>query len=70
MDVHKFAREFLKQLDESKFDGRLFEELSKLSHDQLLRVTQLLAERITANRKESGGVSNADRTRSISGEVL
>ncbi len=39
------AKEFIERLDSGAFDLRLTEEIQKLTHDQVLEVCRLLAQR-------------------------
>jgi hypothetical protein len=45
MVVEQVAQRFLHQLDTGAFDGRVYDEVGKLSYEQLLRVSTILAER-------------------------
>jgi hypothetical protein len=51
MDERSAAHEFLGRLDTGELDGKLFEEMNKLSYEQLLHVGGWLAERHLARAK-------------------
>jgi hypothetical protein len=51
MDERSGAHDFLCRLDSGELDGKLFEEMNKLSYEQLLHVGGWLAERHLARAK-------------------
>jgi len=51
---HFNPKEFLRRLDEGVFDGRLHEELRKLSTDQLEQIAILVARRLRGEAKSTG----------------
>ena len=46
-DDDAIVRSFIQRLDNGELNGHMNYEMSTLSYDQLLRVGQILAERIT-----------------------
>ena len=44
------AADFVQKLDKGGLDGRVIDELGKLSYEQLLRISQLLAQRVEDKR--------------------
>ena len=44
MDLDEFAKQFLRRMDNGEFDGRMNHEISRMTEEQLLRVTDLVRE--------------------------
>jgi hypothetical protein len=51
MDEGSTGQDFLHRLDSGELDGKLFEEMNKLSYEQLLQVGSWLAERHVARAR-------------------
>ena len=61
---HETASEFLKRLDSGEFDGRLHEELQKLTKDQLTNLAAVLPYRdgqVTTNGSKRGNLATTAR---------
>ena len=61
MDLDDFAEQFLGEWKAADSDGRMNEEISWLTQEQLLRVTDLLGER-TRRKQVSEGIPTVRRT--------